>query len=1210
MMSHPTTTGPALGLGDLQDALRAAFDGAVLVPTWVLREVIAHDRLEESGLFVPRRRYHVIDRRTVLALARRERLPIDDVPPGPSRLALLPRPDGNWLASTPAPTALRHYWRLLFCARVSAEIREKLGLPGAWAVNLRQAAEHLGRGGFREIHLILHEERLVSNRATEADVYCAFTVVFLELFYFDRPMLRRFFPGILETAPVLESIAQSIDADGLWRKTFLAGAAAPPAFKVDGAGGHGAWEQPRRDLPSEADDDQSVDPNRGGLASRKEQQALLAAADRATAHGNDVRAAVLHTQAFGLGGARAGVNHAGRDLDALAARLASIRELGPVTALEWRQALRPVLACVARQWWNQQARLLYDLQKVCVETEQEAYSVNLVEWALDFGRRPLRRPLRRQRLVLMVKHLHGAQGRLTRMHLAAVVRARLSATLLQAAHAAELNLHQQLYPVVLSTLRDSGLAPGCEAEIVAEHKLVEELLDAVARKGFLSLGDLRDAISRNAIKLDDLSGPGEFLSGDPLLRIDQRLAVELDGIYRRGEVYRRMFQRVSSLLYADRFGRFLTRTLLIPLGGAFLVLEGLEHTVGLVIHLIFKVHPGLGAGFHGLPKHGGRVRGWKVPGLKLWVDHPFRYLAVAALFFLLTNWPMFRETFARTMRQLGRALHWGFVGLPEWLLSRPLVRAIARSHMLRLGLRYVVKPLGLAWLTWLALPRSLGVVDRASLGGGAFLAANLLLNSRRVRALEGALLHNLRIGWERLTGNILAGLYRMLMGFFEQMLEDIDRMLYQVDEWLRFRSGQGKLAFAVKALLGVCWFYVAYFVRFVINLLVEPQINPIKHFPVVTVSHKIILPQAPRLADALEALGMARARALSLAVPIIFLIPGMFGFLAWELLSNWKLYKANRPPALRPVQVGSHGESLARLLRPGAHSGTIPKIFARLRRAAGRGRSGRRTQKQLHALEHAREDVEHFLNRELIERLNRHPAWKQTPVSLGEVTLTPTSIAVDLLIAGWSPHGAGEVLGADLRPMRISFGNWAGLIVAGVDEIGWAADLFVGAAAPLRGPQSPLIARMALSLALAGLYKFAAVDLVREQVDSVLRAAFPQNAGGIPFCWDVRPGTELLVRWDAREKVEAVYSLADGALRPKALAARKPVSDRSAGAEGSVTLPTLDSGKLMLRHMPISWANWVAAWEPGAQALAFETALNGARVLPDVRSSQLAPVEA
>ena len=66
------------------------------------------------------------------------------------------------------------------------------------------------------------------------------------------------------------------------------------------------------------------------------------------------------------------------------------------------------------------------------------------------------------------------------------------------------------------------------------------------------------------------------------------------------------------------------------------------------------------------------------------------------------------------------------------------------------------------------------------------------------------------------------------------------------------------------------------------------------------------------------------------------LIPGIFGFLAWELKENWRLYAANRPPQLKPVRVGAHGETMMRLLRPGIHSGTIPKTYAKLRRALRR----------------------------------------------------------------------------------------------------------------------------------------------------------------------------------------------------------------------------------------------------------------------------------
>src|SRR5262249_58981978 len=78
---------------------------------------------------------------------------------------------------------------------------------------------------------------------------------------------------------------------------------------------------------------------------------------------------------------------------------------------------------------------------------------------------------------------------------------------------------------------------------------------------------------------------------------------------------------------------------------------------------------------------------------------------------------------------------------------------------------------------------------------------------------------------------------------------------------------------------------------------------------------------------------------------VFLLLPGLGGFLVWELKENWRLYAANRPPTLRPVMVGSHGETLARLLRPGFHSGTLPKLHAKLRKAerrAGRPPAGPR----------------------------------------------------------------------------------------------------------------------------------------------------------------------------------------------------------------------------------------------------------------------------
>src|SRR5205823_6007352 len=99
-------------------------------------------------------------------------------------------------------------------------------------------------------------------------------------------------------------------------------------------------------------------------------------------------------------------------------------------------------------------------------------------------------------------------------------------------------------------------------------KLIEELLDLTVERGFLTMSDLRDAISRNNLKLPNLWRIQDVLVGDRLLRTNRRLAVVLDGVYRRGEVYLRLLQRVSSLSFGTRLGRILTRYFALPYGVA------------------------------------------------------------------------------------------------------------------------------------------------------------------------------------------------------------------------------------------------------------------------------------------------------------------------------------------------------------------------------------------------------------------------------------------------------------------------------------------------------------------------------------------------------------------------------------------------------------------------------------------------------------------
>ena len=169
-------------------------------------------------------------------------------------------------------------------------------------------------------------------------------------------------------------------------------------------------------------------------------------------------------------------------------------------------------------------------------------------------------------------------------------------------------------------------------------------------------------------------------------------------------------------------------------------------------------------------------------------------------------------------------------------------------------------------------------------------------------------------------------------------------------------------------MLSLIWFGITYVVRFAVNLLIEPQINPIKHFPVVTVSHKLVLAMVvpPLGAWRLELTMDKAALARTVALAIGFCIPGIFGFLVWELKENWKMYRANQSPTLDAEMVGSHGETVLRLLRPGFHSGTLPKLYAKLRRA-----KGRKLRKQKEALHDVAECVRHFVE--------HAPCWRPWP---------------------------------------------------------------------------------------------------------------------------------------------------------------------------------------------------------------------------------------
>jgi hypothetical protein len=405
------------------------------------------------------------------------------------------------------------------------------------------------------------------------------------------------------------------------------------------------------------------------------------------------------------------------------------------------------------------------------------------------------------------------------------------------------------------------------------------------------------------------------------------------------------------------------------------------------------------------------------------------------------------------------------------------------------------------------------------------------LNSRIGRNVDEMVTDWTMSTWHRLRIHVITALVRWIMDSFHRLLEAIERFLYSVDEYLRFRAGERRSVLAFKAALASIWFFVNYVIRFLVTLMIEPQINPIKHFPVVTVSHKLLLPLVLSIHLALEG-PLGNLWAWSISLFIQFLFPGMFGFLVWELKENWRLYAANRPANLQPAAIGHHGETMIQLLRPGFRSGTVPKIYARLRRASRKAYwtgNWKTWGKHLKSLHHVSDAISAFTERELVETLHESRSWADHSIRTGKVHLANNRILVELYCPELSQNS-----------LWLSFEEQQGWLVADILERGWLDHLAYAQ-------------RQAFASALAGFYKLAGVDLVREQIESQLEPSAP----GYEITDDA------LVVWPRQNAPRLVFPM------------------RTWPAVETDPNPAIaaERARWLYCATPISWRRWVVTWE-------------------------------
>jgi hypothetical protein len=1100
-------------LADLQQALKAADPAAVLVAPRVMDRVL--QRLSpHNHVFtdLPHRESLVVSRPLLYRQVDPDELDIEPERLLPETVLLFSRPSPNTMNTQDRDTILLTYWRRLFHASVHREFDRLLHDQRLSAADIADRVAQIGASEFAEIRMVLRQEHLLQPDADEQAVYIEFVAVYLELRHFAANLVPVWFPSLPDAAHIDRLIAHDIDATALFHRTRLPGAPDPVV---------------RTDTKSDESHDYYY--------------RLMRSAQRADEDGNTVRAAILRTKAARVAPAAATGStrqEARADLRRLTQRLQAALELSDAEVEEWLKDLPPLLDKADQGVNPSEAALLFDLQKAGIDNEREIYTLDIVEWLLSGGKRPIKRPLPSQRLVRITKHLRSAAARLTQARLSDEERSHLARLMQNALHRCEERLRTCFRPVLQDALSGAGFQASNLPERTALAKMIEEMLDRIVEVGFLTFSDLRDIISRNQLKMPDLSDPQEFIRGDPLLRLDRRLATALDGVYRPGEIYLRWLERFTAPLFGTRFGRWLTLFVLVPVLGSVLLLDGMQFLLDHTLRRAWHVLPVFGPVQWLLGTE--RVEPSESPqpyvALSTMVE---MFCMMAAVLLLLLHSPGFRHRTWQGIRLIWRGLRGLLYDLPAWVVRLPAVRRMWDSWPFHLFASFLFKPIAVSCLLWWWVPEAFstwfGTIT-------TFLACNFVLNSRLGREFSDALMQVLTDFYELLKAGLLPGLIRLTIAVFKRIIDALEYVLFSVDEWLRFRSGDSAVSMAVRAFGTVLWYPISFLVRFYLVVLIEPGFNPLKA-PIAYLAAKFMAPVMPAMtqwtADLLRpALGAILSYVF--AATTVWLLSDAFAFLFWETKENWRLYRSNRRPTLRPVGVGPSGETVRHLLEPGFHSGTVPRLYGRLRRAEREGlQTGNwraaRTYRQ--SLEGVEKSVRRLVERETLTLVLSDPAWGGPDLTVSRVALTPRRIRLDLTHADFPE-----------LPARLEWEMDGAWLVAGVLEPGWL-------------DRVGTTQREVMTAALAGLYKLAGIDIVREQV----RANLPPATA-----WFDVVGDDLILSLHPGGPPAVLYDLHTP---------RGPLLPRPAIGTIQASWPPLDPYRVLYERLSLTWCRWVARWE-------------------------------
>ncbi len=1123
--------------------------GVIVADPLVLRRVIKHHRRLHG--MVPHGRCYALSRQALLDVADFEMLGVSlaDIPP---EVVLVARPTPAELRGRSDTENLSQLWRSVFHARVHGAFDRMIREDKLDEAGVRERIEYIGQTEFDEIRSILRHDDAVLPPFDDREVYVEFAATFLELRHFSPALIVPTFPGVSDAFRVDQTLALDVDPRPLLEegrpqgvRTFSPHLALPSSATATSSA-YGPVSLRKPDYEVEA-------------VSGKQAKALLARAKAARAQGNAARAILSSARASNTAdpAPHADADRELRDAVAeLAARLDDALEYDSVRGErpDWNTALLPLAqragAERSRFRYGPEAALFARLERACVAHERTRRIVDLPTWMLSLGKRPIVRPADFTRVLIVARQLALAAHAVHETRLPSSERAALSAALRRAVARAESNVRVSLGPRIRGVLDKVGLRPANTPEVLARDKLVDELLDQMLRQGFLTFPELRDAVSRNELKLDDLRGPRELLFGDPLIEADKLLSVELDGIYQRSDLYLRALQRTSSVPFGTRIGRVVFLYLVLPMSASFILLEGVGHLLNPLLHLA-------GA----------------APVEILSVTS---FLLVSAVAFALIHSEPFRAFSKQVLTVVGVVLAWVFFRIPRALLTLPAVQQFLSRPGVRMVLRRLLFPLLLgAGVYYLTPLRAEDIYLGAAVALAVFAVVSALMGTRIGIWLEDVVVEQLVPTWQVMSRQWIPGVLRLVSGVFHTLMEMLERAIYKVDELLHFYRDDSALIVGLRAVLGLGWAVVAYVIRLYVTLFVEPELNPLKHFPVATVAHKMFLPLYGRMLSVATTVFSPFGSIIggAMAGITVFIFPSVSGFLAWELKENYRLYRDSRPERLMPTRIGPHGETMRGLLVAGVHSGTMPKLYERLRRAAQRheelarrtrGRPPRGADRGLAHFRAGIREVEvgirRFAERELIATLRGCARWTHGQLRIDGVDLSSNRVRLRL---------SSETLEGGVCEITIE--QQGGALVAGIARPGFLHTL------QRTSPPGTLL----FENALAGFYHRAEVDFVREQIEAEIPDAAQyaiEDAG--------------LVVWPSGDfRTEHLYAFDLG--QPTTVA---PVVS---GVGGELPPRVLDTRRFLYRHQPITWIAWVAAWLAAEHEHAqIPRLLAGAPILP------------